>query len=95
MAELNDLTEDQFAYFTTGHCIFCDSTDLIEGPHGGMSVNWYCGNGNCRAGYNVMGPLGAQIIQESAWAGEMPVIRVIRSHRGGRLFRWLRHKIRR
>jgi len=47
-------------------CPFCKSEHWIEGPSGGMSKNVYCGNPECGAGFNVMGPnpvnLGGQLI---------------------------------
>ena len=39
------------------HCPFCDSPHFYEGPHGGWSVNIYCEDATCGAGFNV-GPHG-------------------------------------
>lgn len=48
-------------------CPFCGGTEFYEGPHGGMSINWYCANEKCLAGFN-LAPPGlhfAQLIRES------------------------------
>ena len=69
---MDDLTDREFEFLCTkqGQCIYCGA-GLLEGPHGGMSVNYYCKNDeHCGARYNVMGPLGAQMIRESKWEGE-------------------------
>jgi hypothetical protein len=35
---------------------------LQEGPHGGLSVNWFCIGSACGSRFNVMGVLGTQRI---------------------------------
>lgn len=36
-----------------GRCPECEEHGFLEGPHGGISVNVYCKNRLCRAGFNV------------------------------------------
>jgi hypothetical protein len=40
-------------------------TLLREGPHGGLSVNWYCNGASCGSRFNDMGPFGVQRISEA------------------------------
>jgi hypothetical protein len=44
---------------------------LLEGPHGGLSVNVYCSNDKtCGSRFNVMGPFGVdRITDKSPFAG--------------------------
>lgn len=42
-------------------CPDCGSP-LTEGPHGGMSVNWYCINVRCGSRFNDTGPFGVERI---------------------------------
>lgn len=44
-----------------GVCPDCGAV-LTEGPHGGLSVNWYCSGPACGSRFNVMGPIGVERI---------------------------------
>lgn len=46
-------------------CIDCGGV-LVEGPHGGLSVNWNCSR--CGAGFNDMGPFGVERIRRAELA---------------------------
>ena len=39
---------------------------LTEGPHGGLSVNWWCHNTACGSGFNDMGPFGVERISDAS-----------------------------
>ena len=39
---------------------------LIEGPHGGLSINYWCSNPQCGSGFNEMGPFGSQRISDAS-----------------------------
>lgn len=39
--------------YDLGECPFCHGKIFFEGPHGGASVNWYCANAECGAGFNL------------------------------------------
>jgi hypothetical protein len=41
-----------------GECPDCQGKEWYEGPHGGMSVNWYCGNEDCGSGFSVAAAWG-------------------------------------
>lgn len=49
-----------------GRCPDCEA-GLVEGPHGGLSVNYYCAdNTTCGSRFNVMGPFGVERISEAS-----------------------------
>lgn len=57
------LTDDEVARLIAGHCPDCEGDKLIEGPHGGLSINVYCGNDvSCGSKFNFMGPFGVERI---------------------------------
>lgn len=47
-----------------GKCPDCGAA-LREGPHGGLSVNWYCTAANCGSGFNVMPVFGIDRITDA------------------------------
>ncbi|MBA7661961.1 hypothetical protein ES703_69981 [subsurface metagenome] len=51
--------DDKIIFFNDG-CPFCYCKDFLEGPHGGLSINFKCGN--CGAIFNDMGPFGIDLI---------------------------------
>lgn len=59
--EMEKLDSDELARFRGGACADCGAP-LIEGPHGGLSVNWRCGDALCGSGFNDMGPFGVERI---------------------------------
>lgn len=47
-------------------CPDCESV-LFEGPHGGLSINYYCSNElSCGSRFNEMGPFGIQRISNKS-----------------------------
>jgi len=51
---MRDLTAPEKVHlYDFGECPFCQGKLFFEGPHGGQSVNWYCGNKDCGAGFNL------------------------------------------
>jgi hypothetical protein len=47
-----------------GECPDCGGDKFLEGPHGGMCVNFMCANPECGSRFNDMGPLGVERISE-------------------------------
>lgn len=47
-------------FFEDG-CPFCHTNYFLEGPHGGMSVNFKCRE--CGATFNDMGAFGIELLQ--------------------------------
>jgi hypothetical protein len=51
---MRKLTEEEMASLRKGRCPFCGDADgMYEGPSGGISQNWFCGNDACQAGFNL------------------------------------------
>lgn len=46
-------------------CPDCGS-ELREGPHGGMNVNWLCVSPSCGSKFNHMGPFGVERISDKS-----------------------------
>jgi hypothetical protein len=60
------LTADELAMFHEGRCPDCGMRGtLLEGPHGGLSVNYTCGSPRCGSGFNEMGPFGVERISDA------------------------------
>jgi transposase-like protein len=55
--------EDRKKFFDEG-CPFCKSKSFLEGPHGGLSINFKCANPECGAVFNDMGLFGVELIEE-------------------------------
>lgn len=81
MRDLND--DEKNSIYRQCRCPFCGCYDFYEGPHGGISVNWYCAE--CLAGFNLAPPAlrTAQLVRlpreqlsnvepESPWARSAP-----------------------
>lgn len=62
---MTKLTDREKDIFRAGRCPDCTSS-LIEGPHGGLSVNWYCTHERCGSRFNDMGPFGVERITEKS-----------------------------
>jgi hypothetical protein len=60
------LTDTERGIFVRGLCPDCVTGPLREGPHGGGSVNWYCGNVMCQSRFNEMGPFGIERISNAS-----------------------------
>jgi hypothetical protein len=55
-----NLTPEKTDVFRTGYCPDC-GTRLLEGPSGGGSINYYCGNeSTCGSRFNDTGPFGVE-----------------------------------
>lgn len=52
---------DNKKFFENG-CPFCKSKDFLEGPHGGLSINFKCAK--CESTFNDMGPFGIDLLNE-------------------------------
>ena len=37
-------------------CCYCKKGDLYEGPSGGISTNYFCGNPDCNSRFNIASP---------------------------------------
>jgi tRNA G26 N,N-dimethylase Trm1 len=48
--------------FVKAGCPFCSCKEIIEGPHGGSSINFTCSH--CGAKFNYMGPFGIEILSD-------------------------------
>lgn len=59
------LDPKELRLFELGTCPDCQTNRLLEGPHGGLSVNVYCGNPACGSRFNDMGPLGVDRISDA------------------------------
>lgn len=60
------LTDDEKAMFYDGKCPDCEA-GLVEGPHGGLSINYYCANDvTCGSRFNEMGPFGIDRISNAS-----------------------------
>jgi len=61
------LTADEVARFHAGCCPDCGAEGLLEGPHGGLSINVYCGDdAGCGSRFNCMGPFGIERISAAS-----------------------------
>lgn len=61
------LTTDEHRLFADGKCPDCGAEGLLEGPHGGMSINVYCPNeSGCGSRFNFMGPFGVDRITDAS-----------------------------
>lgn len=59
-------TDEELAYITrTSKCPYCCS-GLYEGPTGGMSMNLFCSNSECRARLNYSGFTGEYVGESPA-----------------------------
>lgn len=54
-----DHWSDTRKFFNDG-CPFCQSHNFLEGPHGGLSINFKCAE--CGAAFNDMGPFGVELL---------------------------------
>lgn len=55
------ITETELAGLRNGKCPDCQAQNsMLEGPHGGLSVNIMCSA--CKMRFNVVGPFGVQRI---------------------------------
>lgn len=59
------LTESESHTFRDGECPDCGSTKILEGPSGGLSTNYACGDETCGSRFNEMGPFGVQRISDA------------------------------
>lgn len=50
--------------FLEDGCPFCKSKEFLEGPHGGLSINFKCANKVCGATFNDMGPFGIDLLSQ-------------------------------
>jgi hypothetical protein len=68
---MRDLTKEEINTIFAGKCPQCGQREgFYEGGSGGMSLNIFCANKKCEAGFNLMGPdpainLGGQLINVS------------------------------
>lgn len=63
---MRDLTSAEDKVLQRGECPFCGGREFYEGPQGGMSINIFCANPDCEAGFNVSGFIfPTNLIQES------------------------------
>jgi hypothetical protein len=53
------LNSQERALFVKGRCPDCGAP-VLEGPHGGFSVNYLCASALCQAKFNDMGPFGVE-----------------------------------
>jgi DNA-directed RNA polymerase subunit RPC12/RpoP len=53
--------EDNAKFFEDG-CPFCKSKEFLEGPHGGLSINFKCAK--CGATFNDMWKFGIDLLQK-------------------------------
>ncbi|MBA7495941.1 hypothetical protein ES702_06537 [subsurface metagenome] len=51
--------DNRMLFFNDG-CPFCKTNYFLEGPHGGLSINFKCRE--CGAIFNDMGPFGIDLI---------------------------------
>ena len=52
--EMEELTEYEKDFIERNkHCPDCETGDLMEGPHGGISVNYCCNDDNCGSRFNL------------------------------------------
>jgi len=56
-----DHWSDTEKFFEDG-CPFCKSKEFLEGPHGGLSINFKCGK--CGARFNCMHLFGIDLLSE-------------------------------
>jgi len=56
-----DHWSDNKKFFEVG-CPFCKTNYFLEGPHGGLSVNFKCKE--CGATFNDMGPFGIDLLSK-------------------------------
>lgn len=56
------LSEREESIIVKSTCPDCGHHPLMEGPHGGLSVNVHCGNPECGSKFNFMGPFGVERI---------------------------------
>lgn len=59
------LSESELVLLQRGHCPDC-LEKVVEGPSGGMSINFYCGSEDCGSRFNDMGPFGADRISDAS-----------------------------
>ncbi len=62
--EQEELDDEELAVFYGDQCPDCFA-DLTEGPHGGLSVNYYCSRASCGSQFNAMGPFGVMRISDA------------------------------
>lgn len=67
-----ELTPFEVQYFEELRCPDCGEQKLMKGPEGGLSINVYCGNEDCRSMFNVMGILGIERISAASPAKKQP-----------------------
>lgn len=61
------LTDEEAERFSAGSCPDCGCIKLVEGPHGGLSINFYCGDDEaCGSRFNFMGPFGIERISAAS-----------------------------
>jgi len=62
------LTPDELSFISrsNGRCPDCYFGELIEGPHGGLSINMYCANPDCGSRFNDTGPFGWDRISDAS-----------------------------
>ena len=58
-----DHWSDNQKFFEDG-CPFCKSKDFLEGPHGGLSINFKCANKECGATFNDMWHFGIDLLSQ-------------------------------
>lgn len=59
------LSDEEAAIFNAGACPDC-GTNLLQGPSGGGSQNFYCAGRECGSGFNEMGPFGIDRITNAS-----------------------------
>lgn len=59
------LTPFEEEIFRTGACPDCGIKNLAEGPHGGLSINYYCCNVECGSRFNDMTSFGVERITDA------------------------------
>jgi len=63
MEEGDFLAPPETVIFLMHKCPDCGA-EIVEGPHGGMSVNYICIGLGCGSRFNSMGPIGIERISE-------------------------------
>lgn len=68
------LSDGEIKFLEGGTCPDCGHKGLLEGPHGGLSVNYYCGDQEkCGSRFNVMGPFGIERITDASPKKPIPI----------------------
>jgi len=60
------VTEFEMTLFQANKCPDCEQEGFLEGPHGGLCVNFKCANPQCGSRFNHMGPFGIDRISDAS-----------------------------